>query len=129
MSSKNSQYSISDLAGEFQITTRTIRHYEEIGLLSPVRRGQTRVYSPADRTRLKLILRGKRCGLSLEESREIIDMYKPGKSNAAQLQKLLETFAIQREKLTRRLKDINNILKDIDKAEAGCLAELKAASK
>ena len=79
------EYSISQLSKEFEVTTRTIRHYEELGLLSPARRGQTRVYSPADRTRLKLILRGKRLGLSLDDSREIIDMYEPGKTNIDQL--------------------------------------------
>ncbi|MFQ3223095.1 MAG: DNA-binding transcriptional MerR regulator, partial [Porticoccaceae bacterium] len=73
-------YSISQLSKEFEITTRTIRHYEDLGLLAPARRGQTRVYSPADRIRLKLILRGKRLGLSLDDSREIIDMYEPGRT-------------------------------------------------
>ena len=61
------EYSISQLAKEFDVTTRTIRHYEDLGLLAPTRRGQTRVYSPADRTRLRLILRGKRLGLSLDD--------------------------------------------------------------
>ncbi len=76
------EFSITDLCKEFEITTRTVRHYEEIGLISPSRRGQTRVYSPADRTRLRLILRGKRLGLSLEDSRQIIDMYEPGKTQS-----------------------------------------------
>ena len=84
------EYSISQLSKEFDITTRSIRHYEDIGLLSPARRGQTRIYNPADRTRLKLILRGKRLGISLEDSREIIDMYEPGKNNVEQLQKLID---------------------------------------
>ena len=74
-------YSIRELTREFGVTARTIRHYEEIGLLAPERRGQTRVYSPADRTRLKLILRGRRIGLSLQESREIIGMYDPARGN------------------------------------------------
>ena len=73
------EYSISDLCKEFDITTRTIRHYEDLDLLSPSRRGQSRVYTPSDRTRLRLILRGKRLGLSLEDSRQIIDMYEPGR--------------------------------------------------
>ena len=84
------EYSISQLSKEFDVTTRTIRHYEEIGLLSPARRGQTRVYSAADRIRLKLILRGKRLGLSLDDSRDIIDMYEPGKTNVDQLKKLID---------------------------------------
>ena len=90
-----SEYSISQLAKEFEITPRSIRHYEDMGLLSPARRGQTRVYTPADRTRLRLILRGKRLGLTLEDSREIIDMYEPGKTNVDQLKKLID--AIQQE--------------------------------
>lgn len=129
MNDKKNEYSISELAHEFAITTRTIRHYEELGLLTPQRRGQTRIYSPAQRTRLKLILRGKRCGLSLDESREIIDMYQPGSSNQAQLEKLLTTFQNQREKLNRQIEDIKAILDDIANAEAGCLEELKAAKK
>ena len=80
----STEYSISDLCKEFEVTPRTARYYEDIGLLSPSRRGQTRVYSAADRTRLRLILRGKRLGLSLEDSRQIIDMYEPGKSNTEQ---------------------------------------------
>ncbi len=83
------EYSISQLSKEFDVTTRTIRHYEELGLIKPARRGQTRVYSPSDRTRLRLILRGKRLGLSLENSREIIDMYEPGKTNVEQLKSSL----------------------------------------
>ncbi|WP_156504026.1 MerR family DNA-binding transcriptional regulator, partial [Oleiphilus sp. HI0066] len=70
-------YSISELSHEFDITTRTMRFYESEGLLSPKRDGQTRIYAEADRVRLKLILRGKRLGLSLAESKELIDMYKP----------------------------------------------------
>ena len=66
------EYSISDLCKEFDITTRTIRHYEDLDLLSPSRRGQSRVYTPSDRTRLRLILRGKRLGLSLEDSPQIL---------------------------------------------------------
>ncbi|MFM7274016.1 MAG: MerR family transcriptional regulator, partial [Gammaproteobacteria bacterium] len=82
-------FGIRELVREFGVTARSIRHYEEIGLLSPSRRGQTRVYSAADRTRLKLILRGKRLGLSLEESRAIIGMYDPATGSRAQLERLL----------------------------------------
>jgi DNA-binding transcriptional MerR regulator len=78
---KTSSYSIRDLASEFDVTTRTIRYYEEKGLLSPKRNGSQRIYSPSDRTKLKLILRGKRLGFSLDESAEIILMYGPGGKN------------------------------------------------
>jgi DNA-binding transcriptional MerR regulator len=119
------EYSISQLSKEFDITTRSIRHYEDIGLLSPARRGQTRIYSPADRTRLKLILRGKRLGISLEDSREIIDMYEPGKTNLDQLKKLIDAIQQQRIKLNRQLDDITKLLKDLNKAETDCVEALK----
>jgi len=120
------EFSITDLCKEFEITTRTVRHYEEIGLISPSRRGQTRVYSPADRTRLRLILRGKRLGLSLEDSRQIIDMYEPGKTNIEQLNSLIGAIRQQRTKLEQQLDDINNLLKDLNKAETDCLTALKS---
>ncbi|MGB2286761.1 MAG: MerR family transcriptional regulator [Porticoccaceae bacterium] len=120
------EYSISQLSKEFDVTTRTIRHYEDLGLITPKRRGQTRVYSPADRTRLKLILRGKRLGLSLEDSREIIDMYEPGKTNIEQLKKLINAIQSQRIKLNQQLDDISNLLKDLNQAEADCINALKS---
>ena len=119
------EFSITDLRKEFGVTTRTMRHYEEIGLLSPSRRGQTRVYSSADRTRLRLILRGKRLGLSLEDSRQIIDMYEPGKTNIDQLNSLIAAIRQQREKLNQQLDDISNLLKDLKKAESDCINALK----
>ena len=119
------EYSISQLSKEFDVTTRTIRHYEEIGLLSPARRGQTRVYSAADRIRLKLILRGKRPGLSLDDSRDIIDMYEPGKTNVDQLKKLIDAIQAQRTKLNQQLDDITNLLKDLNQAETDCIESLK----
>jgi DNA-binding transcriptional MerR regulator len=119
------EYSISQLSKEFAITTRSIRHYEDIGLLSPARRGQTRIYSPADRTRLKLILRGKRLGISLEDSREIIDMYEPGKNNVDQLKTLIDAIQQQRTKLNLQLDDITKLLKDLNKAETDCIEALK----
>jgi len=119
------EYSISDLCKEFDITTRTIRHYEDIGLLSPSRRGQSRVYTPSDRTRLRLILRGKRLGLSLEDSRQIIDMYEPGKTNINQLNTLIDAIRVQRTKLNQQLDDISKLLKDLNDAEANCVIALK----
>ena len=119
------EYSISQLSKEFDVTTRTIRHYEEIDLLSPARRGQTRVYSAADRIRLKLILRGKRLGLSLDDSRDIIDMYEPGKTNVDQLKKLIDAIQAQRTKLNQQLDDITNLLKDLYQAETDCIESLK----
>ena len=120
------EYSISQLSKEFDVTTRSIRHYEDLDLLSPARRGQTRIYSQADRTRLRLILRGKRLGLSLEDSREIIDMYEPGKTNVDQLKKLIDAIQLQRSKLNQQLDDISMLLKDLNKAEADCIKALKS---
>jgi len=119
------EYSISDLCKEFDITTRTIRHYEDLDLLSPSRRGQSRVYTPSDRTRLRLILRGKRLGLSLEDSRQIIDMYEPGKTNINQLNTLIDAIRVQRTKLNQQLDDISKLLKDLNDAEANCVIALK----
>jgi DNA-binding transcriptional MerR regulator len=98
---KEKTFSISDLRKEFNVTSRTIRYYEDISLLNPNRCGKSRIYSPADRTRLKLILRGKRLGLSLEDSRQIIDMYEPGNNNVQQLITLINAIREQRKKLNR----------------------------
>lgn len=119
------QYSISELASEFDITTRSIRFYEEKGLLQPTRNGQTRIYSAADRTKLRLILRGKRLGLSLEESRDIIEMYDPQRDNSPQLQRLIDKIREKREMLQRQLRDIETLLQDLDDAEARCVDALQ----
>lgn len=120
-------YSISDLSREFAITTRAIRFYEDKGLLSPERRGQARIYSSGDRTRLKLILRGKRLGLSLEESREIIDMYNPGGSNTGQLNTLIGKIRERKSLLQQQLRDIEGMMGDLDAAEARCLQALQSS--
>ena len=118
-------YSISELAQEFGITTRTIRFYEDKGLISPERRGQTRVYTPEDRVRLKLILRGKRLGFSLDESREIIDMYDPAHGNVEQLNRLLERIETKRQQLRQQQRDIEKMLAQLDDATARTQAALK----
>lgn len=123
------QYSISELASEFDITTRSIRFYEEKGLLRPLRKGQTRIYSSADRTKLKLILRGKRLGLSLEESRDIIEMYAPQRDNSPQLQRLIDKIREKREQLKRQLSDIQTLLNELDDAETRCQEALDDASQ
>jgi len=113
-------YSIRDLADEFDITTRTIRFYEAEGMLQPQREGQTRIYSPQDRVTLKLILRGKRLGLSLAQSRELIDMYTPGQTpeaNRPQLEKLLAVIEDRRAHLRQQLHDIERMMEDLDDAE------------
>lgn len=119
-------YSISELAREFEVTPRAIRFYEEKGLLCPGRNGSTRVFSPADRVRLKLILRGKKIGFSLEESRDIIEMYEPETANTRQLESLLRKIQEKRIQLEQQKKEINTMLKDLKKTEAVCLTALGA---
>lgn len=113
-------HTISDLAREFDVTTRTIRFYEESGLLTPLRDGQTRLYSDADRVKLKLILRGKRLGFSLSESKELIDMYDPDSDNRSQINALLDKIQKRREQLEAQLKDIRIMQAELDEAEAKC---------
>ncbi|GGY67064.1 MerR family transcriptional regulator [Marinobacter zhanjiangensis] len=115
------QYSISDLAREFDITTRTIRYYEESGMLCPYRDGQTRLYNEADRVKLKLILRGKRLGFSLSESRELIEMYDPDSDNRHQINALLDKIHKRREQLEAQLHDIQLMQEELDEAEAKCM--------
>lgn len=115
---KSTIYSISDLAQRFDITTRAIRFYESEGLLSPQREGQKRLYSQKDYTTLKLILRGKRLGWSLAESRELIQMYKPEQNNQAQYEKVLEKVAESRDRLQQQLHDIQIMLMELDEHEA-----------
>ncbi|MFT6310981.1 MAG: DNA-binding transcriptional MerR regulator [Porticoccus sp.] len=118
------QYSISELASEFDITTRTIRFYEEKALLSPVRKGTKRLYSQQDRVKLRLIIRGKRLGLTLEESKHIIDMYTPAGGNEQQLQALISQVRHKRSQLQEQLIDLKNMISDLTDAEKNCLAEL-----
>lgn len=120
----SSSYSIGDLASEFGVTTRTIRFYEEKGLLDPERNGKHRVYSPSDRTKLRLILRGKRLGLSLDESAEIILMYGTPGNNRKQLEKLIATIGAKRAELRRQQKDLAAMLKELGAAEKKCRAAL-----
>ncbi len=110
-------YTISELAAEFDVTTRAIRFYEEKGLLTPRRSGQTRLYSAADRITLKLILRGKRLGLTLEESGDLIRMYEPGSSNRAQLERLIDRIQKRREDLAQQLEEIKITLSELTEAE------------
>jgi len=102
-------YSISDLAQEFDLTTRAMRFYEDMGLLQPTRSGpggRNRVYSNRDRTRLKLTLRAKRLGLSLTEAKEIIDMYDSPRDTAAQLEKFLAVLAHHQQQLEAQMADL-----------------------
>ena len=113
-------YTISELAQEFGVTTRTIRFYEEKGLIKPLRDGQKRLYTPADRVRIKLILRGKRIGMSLQESVDVIDMYDPSRNNTQQLNSLINTVAARRATLEQQKKDIDDMLSGLDEVQTLC---------
>jgi DNA-binding transcriptional MerR regulator len=128
------KYTISELAAEFDVTTRTIRFYEEKGLLKPAREGNRRIYSPADRTRLRLILRGKRLGFSLDESAEIVLMYGSAGNNRKQLEKLIAGIREKQVDLRRQQEDLAVMLADLQDAEKKCLValnglDLKSAAK
>lgn len=113
-------WTISELSREFDITPRTIRFYEDQGILSPARDGRNRVYSPRDRTRLKLALRGKRLGLQLSEIRALIDMYDSPSDNALQLQQYLDVLAKHRAALEQQRRDIDDTLSEIAEQEQQC---------
>ncbi len=122
-----SEYSIQALSGQFDITPRALRFYEHKGLISPARRGRTRVYSERDKTRLMLALRGKRLGFSLEECREIIDMYDPRRpDDAPQLLRLCQKISEHRGALLEKMKDIQATLEAMDEVEQNCLKKLLA---
>jgi len=131
-----SQFSISDLAKEFDLTTRAIRFYEDMGLLEPERSGpggRNRVYSSRDRTRLKLTLRAKRLGLSLVEAKELIDMYDSPRDTGPQLKKFMVVLAEHRPQLESQLADLHATLEEVkthEKDARNLLARSeKAASK
>ena len=124
--SKPRSFSISELAREFDITTRTIRFYEEKGFLQPRRNGSQRIYSPADRTRLRLILRGKRIGLSLDESAEIINLYGSPGNNHKQLERLIERVQDKRTELERQQQDLEAMLTELAAVERNCREALDA---
>lgn len=126
-------FSISELSQEFDVTTRSIRFYEDQGLLKPRRRGQTRIFSTKDRVRLKLILRGKRMGFTLAETRELFDLWDETLTgNEKQLLKMLEILDGRKAMLEQQKNDIAQAEMEIDTAEARCreaLAELQKKKK
>ncbi|WP_071910460.1 MerR family DNA-binding transcriptional regulator [Aeromonas sp. SCS5] len=128
---KEITYSISELAHEFDVTPRTIRYYEDEGLLTPQREGQTRIYSHKDKIRLKLTLRGKRLGFSLAEIRELFDMYDTDKSSKNQLNSMIRLIESKRSALRQQLEDIQMVMAELEAAEQRCansLNNLKSAA-
>jgi DNA-binding transcriptional MerR regulator len=113
METERGEFSISELAREFDVTPRAIRFYEDQGLLAPRRDGQRRIYTPRDRTRLKLTLRGKRLGLTLSEIRELIEMYEPGRDQRPQLERFLAVLQAHKASLLQQQTDIEAQLSEI----------------
>ena len=108
-----STFSISELAREFDLTTRAIRFYEDCGLLTPQRQGRHRVYTARDRTRLKLTLRGKRLGLTLAEVKDLVDMYESPRDTQPQLKKFLVVLATHRAQLEQQMADLHATLDEV----------------
>jgi DNA-binding transcriptional MerR regulator len=122
------QYTITELAAEFDITARAIRFYEDMGLLSPQRRGRNRVYTHRDRTRLKLTLRGKRLGLSLQEIKQLVDMYDSPSDTQQQLTAFMAVLAEHRHQLEQQREDLEVTLAEIAQHEARCRSLLAAST-
>jgi|TARA_Y100000588_G_scaffold1507_1_gene2194 DNA-binding transcriptional MerR regulator len=123
-------FNISELSQEFDVTTRSIRFYEDQGLLNPTRRGQTRIFSNKDRVRLKLILRGKRMGFSLAQTKELFDLWDETLTgNEKQLLKMLEILGDRRAHLEQQKDDIAQAEMEIDTAETRCREALEELQK
>jgi DNA-binding transcriptional MerR regulator len=132
MASSSHNYTISDLAREFDLTTRAIRFYEDMGLLQPERSGpggRSRVYSTRDRTRLKLTLRAKRLGLSLTEAKDLIDMYDSPRDTGPQLRKFLAILAAHRQQLEEQMAELQANLDEVRTHEKEARALLARMEK
>jgi DNA-binding transcriptional MerR regulator len=117
-------YSITELTREFDISTRTLRFYEDEGLITPVRRGRTRLFRPADRQLVRQILRGKRLGFSIAEIREIVQMYKEPPGEVGQLKLMIQRIEEKREDLRQKRRDLEETLAELDHAEDSCVERL-----
>lgn len=120
------RWTISQLAEEFGVTLRTIRHYEDVGLLSPARRGTIRVFDTRQRIRLQLVLRGKRLGFSLPEIATIVNMYDDQPGEAGQLQYLLDQIEVRRVELEQMRRDIDQTMTELAHVERRCREDLAA---
>ncbi|MCO4799298.1 MAG: MerR family DNA-binding transcriptional regulator [Colwelliaceae bacterium] len=122
-------YSIGELAKEFDITTRSIRFYEDQGLILPTRKGQTRIYNQRDKVRLKLILRGKRLGFSLAETGRLFELYDADKTSATQLNTIMDLIALKKDDLNQQLEDIQAVLIELTGLEKNCKDALESIEK
>lgn len=117
-------YSITELTREFDVSTRTLRFYEDEGLVQPVRRGRTRLFRPADRHLIRQIMRGKRLGFSIAEIREIIQMYREPPGEVGQLQLMIRRIEEKRKDLRQKRRDLEETLSELDRAEESCVERL-----
>jgi DNA-binding transcriptional MerR regulator len=117
-------YSITELTREFDVSTRTLRFYEDEGLVQPVRRGRTRLFRPSDRHLIRQIMRGKRLGFSINEIREIIQMYKEPPGEVGQLNLMIKRIEEKREDLRQKRRDLEETLAELDQAEESCVERL-----
>ncbi len=117
-------YTITELTREFDVSTRTLRFYEDEGLIAPVRRGRTRLFRPTDRHLIKQILRGKRLGFSINEIREIVQMYKEPPGEVGQLKLMIKRIEEKREDLRQKRRDLEETLNELDNAEEACVERL-----
>lgn len=117
-------YTITELTREFGISTRTLRFYEDEGLIHPVRRGRTRLFRPSDRHLLKQILRGKRLGFSINEIREIVQMYREPPGEVGQLKLMIQRIDEKRDDLRQKRRDLEETLEELDHAEEACVERL-----
>lgn len=128
MSDTARTWTIAEMADDFDVTHRALRHYEHLGLLSPERDRQRRIYHRRERTRLALILRGRRLGFALEEIATILDMYDDHPGEAGQLRYLLAQIDDRRADLERRRRDIEDSLRELTELERRCTADLEQIS-
>ena len=126
MNPSRTTWSITEMADEFGVTLRTIRHYEDVGLITPERRGTSRLFHTRDRIRLQLILRGKRLGFSLPEIRTIVNMYDEQPGEAGQLQYLLDQIDVRRSELEQLRRDIDETMAELAHVEQRCREDLEA---
>ena len=117
-------YTITELTREFDISTRTLRFYEDEGLIAPVRRGRTRLFRPSDRHLIKQIMRGKRLGFSINEIREIIQMYREPPGEVGQLKLMIKRIDEKRDELRQKRRDLEETLEELDNAEEACVERL-----
>ncbi|WP_411035394.1 MerR family transcriptional regulator [Shinella sp. BYT-45] len=117
-------YTITELTREFGVSTRTLRFYEDEGLINPERRGRTRLFRPADRRLIQEILRGRRIGFTIAEIREIIRVYKDPPGEVGQLELLMAKVSEKRDELRQKRRDIEETLAELDNVEEACLTRL-----